>query len=726
MASEENQIASEQEETVVPSFPGSAAQKGVNEETALSGDSDSSMKIEGVGENPSSSRSSSVAVLNGEVEVFISRPLPEYDQGPVKAYVARKKDEQGEGSYFAMICENSLVPNTHVVRSFVRVVNSGIVKLAASGVLYWPPAGEERYTFVYERNLGAPLMQSVDEPGLGWKQDKVMEAVIKPMVNVLLDLRDKDIVHGSIRPTNIYTGGLKDVDGVILGECLSVPSSFAQPAVVEPIHRAMVDPIGRGRGMFGDDLYSFGVSLAMILRSRNPLKGLSEREIIQQKIEKGSYVAVVGTERFSAAVLELLRGLLYDDWTQRWSLNEVLIWLDGQRLSPKQSVRMTKATRPFHFNKESYLWPAMLAADLGKNPNEAMQVITNGSLEQWVDRSLEDKLARGRFELAVGMAESTGRGPDHLERLVSYISMSLDPSAPIRYKGISFMPEAFPNALEKAFAEKKDLQPYVEIIQQKLISDWISMQQETYSEAVSMSMRFDNCRMFLKQNNLGYGIERCLYFLCPGAPCLSEKLKGYYVRSPEDLLFAFEKISARPDRPHLFIDRHIAAFLSAKERKVIDPYFLELNSDEEQSKVFGNLKCLATIQKREKLQMFPGIAGWLATLLDPVYEGFHDCRLRDEVKKKVDAQVKIGDLSKIAAIFDDTDLRRQDFTDFKKAMREYDELRREHEKIESKLLQPETFGKQTGQEIAAIFSAVLAGIIIMVFAFIVFSRNSLF
>ena len=109
----------------------------------------------------------------------------------------------------------------------------------------------------------------------------------------------------------------------------------------------------------------------------------------------------------------------------------------------------------------------------------------------------------------------------------------------------------------------------------------------------------------------------------------------------------------------------------------MDPFFLELNAEEEHEKILGNLKCLATIQKREALPMFPGIAEWVASLLPPVYERYHDRCLRDEIKKKVEKLAKIGDLSKMAAIFDNAELRHRYFNDFNKAMKEYAELRQE-------------------------------------------------
>src|SRR5690606_25293575 len=133
----------------------------------------------------------------------------------------------------------------------------------------------------------------------------------------------------------------------------------------------------------------------------------------------------------------------------------------------------------------------------------------------------------------------------------------------------------------------------------------------------------------------GGGLERCIYALNPEVQCLSEKLAPYYVRSPEDLMYRYEKMSRMPNRPVLFFDRHIISFLSAKDRKIIDPYMSEINSSETYRRVLGEMKSLATIQKRSRMEKFPGIAAWMVDNLDSVYERFHDRELREETKKKV-------------------------------------------------------------------------------------------
>ncbi len=658
------------------------------------------------------------AILNGDIEILHDQRLPHLDQKEVKAYAATSVGGAAQNNYFALLCEKHLIPRYRDVSAFSTIANGSLVKFVASGLVKWPLDNAQHYVLVYGNNLGQPIMSSGHEAGLGWKHDLVMNAVIKPLIDLLQDFRNIDMVHGSIRPMNMFLGRANNIERVILGECLSVPPSYAQPAIFEPVERAMADPIARGKGTSEDDLYAMGVSLTMILRSADPLKGMSDEDVIRHKIEYGSYVALTGKDRFTGAILELLRGLLYDDPMQRWSLDEVVAWLDGQRLSPKQSAKMKKASRPFNFNNEKYFRSPLLAMTFVENQSEAVQVIDNGALEQWVDRSLEDNLTKGRLEQALETAREDGRGPGYWDRLLCRVSIALDPDAPIRFKGMAMVAEGIPTALAEAVALKKNPQPYIDIINQKLVMFWLTLQHDLKLDIGSLVSRFDSCRAFLRQTTMGYGIERCVYFLAPDCPCLSDRLANYYVRTPEDLMVVFEDMSQAPDRPDLFIDRHIAAFLSVKDRQVVDVYFTELNAPEYHRRILGNIKVLATIQKRGKLDSFPGVSRWVNDIIGPVYERYHDRQLRETLRKKMEKLKDGGSLTKIAVIFDNTEIIHQDFLLFREAMYEYNRLREEYTKLELRMEKPETVGKETGKEVAAIVSGVLAAIVILGLAFV--------
>ncbi len=661
-------------------------------------------------------------VLNEHITIFSGNRLPQYDRGPVKAYAARGTDNVPV-NLFAMVCEEHLTPRGSKAPNYAAIISPSLVPLVAAKAAFWTPAGREKYCFIYNNLLGAPLLKEDLRGGLGLKPELVLSGVIRPIINVIADMRDKDIVHGNIRPSNIYDGGNKNLERAILGECLSLPPGYDQPVLYEPIERAMVSPAGRGMGTTQDDLYSFGVSLAVLMRYYDPMENMSDEEIVERKIEEGSYAAILGKDRFSGAILELLRGLLQDDETQRWNVDEVLQWLDGRRLSPKQTQRRIKASRPITFNNEKYTRPELLARDLNKNVNEARQLVENGEMEQWLSRAMEDKLATARFEKAVLQSEEGGKGAGYTERLATRVAIALHPEGPIRYKSISILPDGIGTALSEAFIMKRDLQTYIDFFMCYFITQWVDSQSTAVSDVSNLISKFDGARAYLRQKTLGGGLERCVYALNSEVHCLSEKLQKYFVRSPEEMLQAFEKISKLPNRPTMFFDRHSVAFLSVKDRKNIDPYTHDLNMPETYRRVLSELKILATIQKRSQMERFPGIAGWIIDNLGSVYERFHDRELRVEIQRKVERLKDAGDLSKIAVIFDDPALYQEDNTNFRRAMRKYYDLEQESVEIDRELQNEGTMGEETGRQMAAVVAAVLAGLIVLIMGFTSFGGS---
>lgn len=238
--------------------------------------------------------------------------------------------------------------------------------------------------------------------------------------------------------------------------------------------------------------------------------------------------------------------------------------------------------------------------------------------------------------------------------------------------------------------------------------------------------KFDTCRAFLRQPGMGYGLERCLYYLCLESPCMSEKLKDYYVRTPEELAMAFEQISASPGRPEGFFDRHIVAFLSVKDRAVIDPYIPDLNSGDPIRITLGSMRIFSSIQRRGKMGALPGIVRWISENVDPLIDRFHD---RDQRLKLRAQLIKIkdkGDLTTIEQMFDHVQAIQNDYNNFKQAMQHHLALKEEYVRLEDDLANNPKFGYGAGQQASALVSGVVATIIVMGYLFFKLSSHAAF
>ena len=282
---------------------------------------------------------------------------------------------------------------------------------------------------------------------------------------------------------------------------------------------------------------------------------------------------------------------------------------------------------------------------------------------------------------------------------------------------------AFGRMLAEAFATNKDLQYHAELIQTSIVSFWGNMQEVLTSDIGELLGKFEACRSFLRQSGQGYGLERCLYFMCPEAPCMSEKVKDFYVRTPEELLLAYERMAGTPARPENFFDRHIVAFLSVKDRAVIDPYIPDLNSSEPHRNVLGAMRILSSVQRRGKMPMLPGVTSWLADKMDPVINRFHDREQRVKLKAQLGKLRDKGDIAKLEQAFDDLRAVDADYNGFKNAMYTFVAFKNEHSALEHDLANNPKFGFKAGHQAAVMTSGVVATIIVLATLFLKISGH---
>ncbi len=652
-----------------------------------------------------------------DIIIHLNKPLENLNKGSVKAFAATGRNKVFQ-NLVAYVCEKTLTPRRNATSKYFKVNAQNMVKLVKAGVAHFPDVREERFCLVYENIMGRALLDPKElSPKLGWKHDDVILNIAKPFIQTLVALRNADHVHGEIWPGNIYYQGTETSDKVVLGECLTAPASFHLPSLYEPVERAMSDPITKGEGLLSDDLYAFGVSLAVIMRSHDPMQGKSEREIIQHKIEKGTYATLLSKDRLSGATLELLRGLLYDDSEQRWTIEDLEAWIDGRRLSPKQSPKRVKATRPLLLNNKKYVRPEILAMDMTHFPDEIMRLIEAGELDLWIDRAVEDKTIKVRVEQAMKDLGGFDRSEGYNARGAAAMATALYPSVPIHYNSISFQATGFGKGLTKAYQEKSKLQDYIDVMRSMFVISCIRMQK--ISNITSYISKFDNCRSFLSKTVLNSGLERCLYSMNPESHCLSSILDKYYVQTPEDFLMALEKVCAT-EKPKIIFDRHIISFLSVKDRRNIDPYLPDLSSEEPYKRMLGQLRTLATIQKRSRSDKSVAVAEWISKNLDDVYERFHDAKKRESVKKTIDKLTKTGDLTQMALCFDDPKLFTSDLGGFYQAMQRYNELEKEKEKITDRLENKKNYGYRSGEQVASVVSVFLSFLIMIIAAYVVF------
>jgi len=649
--------------------------------------------------------------LGERYEIMPSTPLPVLTSPGGNAYAARAlRDKRVEP--FAVICSGATLPRSDVVSTFANMDNTTLMRLLDWGVIDWPPDRARRYCLLFEKPSGRRLMNALNDTVEPMPEDQLTRLLIHPLVGALRELSGRGVVHGAIRPTNIYYRDLTS-GSLMLGEGMSVPIGYGQPVLFETVERGMANPAGRGQGSVADDLYALGVTLLVLLLGRNPVAHLDEDTLMQAKIERGSYPALVGQMRLPLGIGEVIRGLLVDDPKQRWTLNDMDLWLSGRRLSPKQPQIPRRGSRPLEFQGQEYWHCRTVARAFARAPSAAMPLIETGELDKWLRRSMSDD-ARAEAVANAVQSASTTKGGSVTDRLVSRVCMALDPAAPIRYRGKSVMPDGVAVALAEAYLRNESPQAVAEVIANQLPGFWVSVQTDFRPEYVPMVHSFDQLRTFLDRSAPGLGLERVVYEANATMPCVSPLVFGYYPLTPIDLLRALDwAATTLTDRKREPIDRHVAAFLAARHKRTEEVLYAQLTpSNDPLRRAIAMLTILSDVQTRTGAEALPNLCSWIVNLLDPAFRRFHSRSQQVEVRKAAENAAHAGKLAAILKIVDDPEALRRDKAEFEAAQISYREADAEIDKLRDMIADRDGIIESSGRQVAAIASSLVSTILV--------------
>lgn len=412
-------------------------------------------------------------LLRDRFQLLANKPLAELNTPSAQAFAVEDRRDQGRKLY-ALVTRPAMPARLMIARSMKGVQAAGLKTLVDWGTVLWPPAGRQCFTAIYDRPVGGRVMSALNDEFLRYDEVELIRKAVTPLAATLKELSTRGISHRAIRPTNMfYMAGERD--GLALGDCVTTPPAYDQPAIFEPIESAMSHPAGRGPGRLSEDMYALGVSLLILLLGRNPVAQIDDEAVLGYKITIGSYATLVGDERLPVPLIEMLRGLLCDDAEERWDLEALGQWLDGRRLNPLQPRVEKRAKRPFAFNGRDYTNCRELAIAFTQNWEAAVPPVVDGRLELWLRRSVEDKERAQNVANAVREA-TTSMGDRRLlmDVMMARVCMTLDPAAPIRYKGFSAMPEGFGPVLALLYGEQGDVRLFAEIIVRGIPSLWVA------------------------------------------------------------------------------------------------------------------------------------------------------------------------------------------------------------------------------------------------------------
>ena len=645
-------------------------------------------------------------VLNDRYEIDPAQPLPDLGHAGADAFVARRIDTAGVTKLFALVASSGLPARTDILPAMRAIEHFSVMNLIGHGIAYWPPDGVERLMLIYERpgeRLVASL-QSVVEP---MREDEVIRMLVQPVADGLEELKRLRIVHGAINPMNLYRAAQGGKTAVI-GDGLTAPTGFMQPAAFEPIGRAMAEPAGRGIATQADDLYALGASIIFLLLGRWPGGDVDDRTLTAEKIASGSFEALVGDSNLPQYITEPVRGLLIDNPEERWTLDDLQAWLGGQRQSPRRAEVVGRMQRPVKFKDRDYTNIRLLAAAMAADTAAADAFIENGGLEAALVRAVDDDDLFRRIEEAKRTA-TLGRTGSLGERRVARVLMVLDPQAPIRYRGRAMMPEGIGSALAGAQASGHGMQEIAEIIAAQLPIAWIGFQESRDESVLPLVRQFDMLSGFVGESVLGYGVERCIYDLDASTPCAGPFAEGRLILDATALLFAMEAVAGRADRPKEPIDRHVAAFLMSRHARLIHASISILSGDATPEQRCGALVDLYdVIQRRTSIKRLPKLCQWLAGLAETTITRYHSRSLRNRLKLELKSVWKSGRVHDLKPLIANAGMSERDDGGFRAATAAHAQAKRKIAACRRELERKGEIAGAKGRQAAAIVASLLS------------------
>ncbi len=623
-----------------------------------------------------------VVELGDRYEIAPGQRLPAFDCGMAEAYAATDRIDASR-KVFALIGPGHLASRGLAIAPTRNAAGAYLMWPVTSAIVDWPVGVEgsevlwgRRPAFIYSIPAGEKIIGAKGQIPL-LNETQLLKNFIQPAIQLIRDLVLIGSPHRAIRPDNIYFQSGNSGD-MMFGDCLASPPGSGQPAAFETIDNAIADPIGRGGGSLADDLYAIGVMALMLYMGRDPVAQFSDEQIINAKINNGSFSTLAGGEKLAPSLAELFRGLLCDKVADRWTIKHLDGWMTGAHFNPTLPSIPQRASRPLKFCGGEFLNKPGLAHSMSRHWSEAIVLLAGSDFDNWFKRGFGDEKAADKMLRIQGLAAAYGPPTNQRDRTVSRFIIHMGGSVPLCYKEIRTSLVGMGSMLSHYYDRKDKVQQLGELLHAKLPHAWLEEQASLRPDQMQLRRSLEVIDKVIDRPGPGFGIERVLYELDRGTPCKSSLIADYYVVSLADLLPAID--AAIPGAPSgtLPMDRHIAAFIATNMSRSMDNELIPLaNRGNEAGYRVGILRLLAIVQRTQQQYELPRLTAVVVEMLEPVIAAFHNTGMRAHLKEEVERHAKESRFDEMLLLLDtDGALRKADTEGIAAAMQEYANLER--------------------------------------------------
>lgn len=643
-------------------------------------------------------------VLRDRFFVNGSEPLPDLDSPNAKAYAVEDRRDLSR-NLFALICTPGIPLRTNAMKQLRANPGSGVLELVEWESAFWPAIGQRTVIVIYQRPMGGRVSERLRKNQVRITEHDIPRRVIQPLVDGVKHMLSLKTPHRAIRPDNIFFLD-EECQEMVLGECVTAPEGFDNPPMFEPLERSCANQSGRGAGTVFDDMFSLGASLIVLTVGQNPIGNMKGEDLIFRRTNLGSYAALVGNARVPLSLLEPLRGLLSDTARERWTPDQIDMWLNGLKQTPQQKQSARKGDTPIRFGSRDHTNVRTLAHAFNRQIAEAARLLRDDTFHAWLKRSADEGDLSEKLKGFVDTAnfhKDDYQGTD--EFLVAKCCAAMDPFGPIRFKGVSVYPDGFGPMLAMEIIRDGNIQVLLEIINKDIYQFWASNGAHVL-DPVEVIKEFTQLKNWIGQNTFGAGVERCLYELNTGLACQSPHILEEGIMLIGDLLPALDRAANHAEGKSKPVDRHVAAFIAARFNEDIAPHLRALSAPKEGTSVVGMLSLLAFLQWKLRADPVYGLASWVGGLLGPAINGYHNRNTRRDIEREIPRLVRKGSLPDLFDLIDNAEKRQEDQNGYADAVEEYAACADEIMDIEGGGSELTEKAEMTGQRSAAMVSII--------------------
>ncbi|KJV10160.1 hypothetical protein VZ95_06700 [Elstera litoralis] len=174
-------------------------------------------------------RSDAVVELKQRFLIYSDQALPQLDSGDSFAFHAQLKADTAR-PFFALLPPAEMPARTEMLEAMRNLNVPGMLKLAEWGKIYWPPEKRYRFVIVLERPGGVRVFPDITVPQAPLQEEELISGFLTPLLPTVREFTGRMLSHRAIRPNNIFyaDAGRRSM---VLGECVSSPPAYDQPAV---------------------------------------------------------------------------------------------------------------------------------------------------------------------------------------------------------------------------------------------------------------------------------------------------------------------------------------------------------------------------------------------------------------------------------------------------------------------------------------------------------------